>query len=192
MSVPATEKTPSAVPEPATPEPPKPAPPEPDKAPKDWEKEAEKWRTFARKHEDAAKANADKAKQFDALEESQKTELQKVLDQAAKFKTEADTTRGELAVMRAAVKYGLSAEDLELLGTHGTTEEIDARAEKLAARLKVAAGNRPPVDFGGGDRGGNVTDKPQFDEQIAAAMKAGQFQQAIALEEQRAALIKKP
>lgn len=133
---------------------------EADTAPaKDWQAEAEKWKAFARKHEDAAKANADKAKRFDEFEESQKTELQKAADAAAKAKADADATRAELARMQAAVKHGLSEDDLDLLGTHGTPEEIEARAERLAARLKAAEANKPKPDFGGGDRGGDVTAK---------------------------------
>lgn len=137
-----------------------PAAPEADKAPaKDWQAEAEKWKTFARKHEDAAKANADKAKRFDEFEESQKTELQKAADAAAQAKAEADATRAELARVQAAVKHGLSEDDLELLGTHGTPEEIEARAEKLAARLKAVEAGKPKPDFGAGDRGGDITSK---------------------------------
>jgi hypothetical protein len=126
---------------------------------KDWQAEAEKWKAFSRKHEDAAKANADKAKRFDEFEESQKTELQKAADAAAAAKAEADATRAELARVQAAVKHGLTEEDLELLGTHGTAEEIDARAEKLAARIKSADAAKPKPDFGGGDRGTDVTAK---------------------------------
>lgn len=134
--------------------------PEADKAPeKDWQAEAEKWKAFARKHEDAAKANAEKAKRFDEFEESQKSELQKAADAAAKAKADADATRAELARMQAAVKHGLSEDDLDLLGTHGTPEEIEARAERLSARLKAAEANKPKPDFGGGDRGGDVTAK---------------------------------
>lgn len=152
---------------------------------KDWQAEAEKWKAFARKHEDAAKANADKAKRFDEFEESQKTELQKAADAAARAKAEADATRAELARMQAAVKHGLSADDLDLLGTHGSPEEIEARAERLAARLKAAEANKPKPDFGGGDRGGDVTAKSaqltsddmkrMSPEERVAAMEAGRF-----------------
>lgn len=159
---------------------------------KDWQAEAEKWKTFARKHEDAAKANADKAKRFDEFEESQKTELQKAADAAAQAKAEADATRAELARMQAAVKHGLSEDDLDLLGTHGTPEEIEARAEKLAARLKVAEANKPKPDFGAGARGADIHSGDPvdvIDGQIAEATKAGNFQLIIALKQQRAALL---
>ena len=154
-----------------------------DTAPaKDWQAEAEKWKAFARKHEDAAKANADKAKRFDEFEESQKSELQKAADAAARAKAEADATRAELARMQAAVKHGLSEDDLDLLGTHGTPEEIEARAERLATRLKAAEANKPKPDFGGGDKGGDVRPAGQWTqadldratpEQIVEAKKQG-------------------
>lgn len=126
-------------------------------AEKDWQAEAEKWKAMSRKHEDAAKANADKAKRFEEFEESQKTEQQKLADAAAKAQADAAASAAELARVKAAVKHGLSEEDLELLGSHGTPEEIDARAERLAARIKGAEANKPRPDFGAGDRGGDVT-----------------------------------
>lgn len=187
MSDTTTPETPAAL-ETPTPEAPKPtAAPEPDKAEKDWQAEAEKWRTFSRKHEDAAKANADKAKRFDEFEESQKTEQQKLTDDRDKAKADADATKVELARVKAAVKHGLSEDDLDLLGTHGTPEEIDARAEKLAARIKAATDGKPKPDFGGGDRGTDVTASDSLDGQIAEATKAGNIQLAIALKQQRSA-----
>jgi hypothetical protein len=162
-------------------------------AEKDWQAEAEKWKQFARKHEDAAKANADKAKRFDDFEESQKTEQQKLTDDAAKAREEASATAAELARVKAAVKHGLTEDDLELLGTHGTPEEIDARAERLATRIKTAEANKPKPDFGGGDKGDDVSSKPgtiaDLDNQITAATTAGNFQLAIALRQERSALI---
>ena len=159
---------------------------------KDWQAEADKWKAMARKHEDSAKANADKAKRFDEFEESQKSELQKAADIAAKAQEDAATSRAELAVMQAAVKHGLSQDDLDLLGSHGTPDEIDARAEKLAGRLKAADATKPKPDFGGGDRGGDVTSGKEvdvIDGQIAEAQKAGNFQLVIALRQQRSALL---
>jgi hypothetical protein len=158
---------------------------------KDWQAEAEKWKSLSRKHEDSAKANADKAKRFEEFEESQKTEQQKLADDRDKAKAEAASTAAELARVKAAVKHGLTEDDLELLGTHGTAEEIDARAEKLAARIKAADAGKPKPDFGGGDRGGDVTSTgaDALNGQIDEATKAGNFQLAIALKQQRSALL---
>jgi hypothetical protein len=156
---------------------------------KDWEAEAAKWKALSRKHEDTAKANADKAKRLDELEESQKSELQKAADAATKAQAEAAEARAQLAIREAALKHGLSADDLELLGSHGTPEEIDARAEKLASRLKAAADSKPKPDFGGGDRGEDVGSKAgqlsredmkrMSPEQIVEASEKGQFDELL-------------
>jgi len=128
----------------------------------DWAAEAAKWKAMSRKHEDNAKSFADKAKRFDAFEESQKTETQRLADAKAAVEAEAATAKAELALLQAAVKHNLSADDLELLGNHGTPEEIDARAAKLAARLKTAADNKVKPDFGGGARGEDVAGAKQL------------------------------
>ena len=122
----------------------------------DLEAQLAKWKAMARKHEAASKSNADKAKRYDELEESQKTEQQKLADKAAAAEAKVAETAAELALVRAAVKHGLSEDDLELLGSHGTAEEIEERAQKLAARLKTAGEVKGTADFGGGDRGGDV------------------------------------
>lgn len=125
-------------------------------ATKDWQVEADKWKALSRKHEDSAKANADKAKRLDELEAANATEIEKAQKVAEQAKADAAAARAELAIAQAAVKHGLSSDDLELLGSHGTAEEIDARAEKLAARLKAVAPPATASDFGAGDRGDDV------------------------------------
>lgn len=49
---------------------------------KDWAAEAEKWKALARRHEGNAKANATKAKEFDALLEASKTDQERAVEQA--------------------------------------------------------------------------------------------------------------
>ena len=106
---------------------------EPETEP-DWKSEAEKWKSLSRKNEDAAKSNATKAKEYDAYVESQKTEQQKSEEAARQLAAERAELASENAKLKAALKYGLSDEDLELLGD-GSPEQIETRAEKLAARL---------------------------------------------------------
>jgi hypothetical protein len=146
----------------------------------------EKWKALARKNEARAKENADKAQRLDALEEASKTEQQKLADAADLARKEAAETAVELAKLRAAVKHGLSDDDLDLLGT-GTVEEIEARAERLAARLKGAAVPTPsaPSSEGQGRQGQPVSAgvkqltrediKRMTPQQIVAAQDAGQF-----------------
>lgn len=100
----------------------------------DWKAEAEKWKSLSRKNEDAAKSNATKAKEYDAYVESQKTEQERAADAVKTLAGEKASLASENAKLKAALKYGLSDEDLELLGD-GSPEQIETRAEKLAARL---------------------------------------------------------
>lgn len=112
---------------------------------------AEKWKALARKHEERAKENAEKAKAYDEFVESQKTEQQKLAEAKAAAEKQAADTAAELAVMRAAVKYGLTEDDLELL--EGVpADQVDARAKKIADRL---GGQRKTAfpDLGQGERG---------------------------------------
>jgi pyruvate/2-oxoglutarate dehydrogenase complex dihydrolipoamide acyltransferase (E2) component len=118
--------------------------------------EVEKWKALARKNEQRAKENADKAKRLDELEEANKSEQQKLADAAELARKEAAETAVELAKLRAAVKHGLTDDDLELLGT-GTPDEIEARAERLAARLKGNPAPAAPSSEGQGKQGAPVT-----------------------------------
>lgn len=96
--------------------------------------EAEKWKALARKHESQAKKNADAARRLAEIEESQKTEQQKLAEAKDAAAQEATEARAEATRLRMAIKYGLEEEDLDLLGT-GPEEDIEARAERLAARI---------------------------------------------------------
>jgi hypothetical protein len=86
---------------------------------------------MSRKNEARATANAEKAKQFDAFQESQKTELQKAQDRAERAETAAAEAQAERLRMSAVNKYKLDADFSDLLGG-GTEAEIDARAERIA------------------------------------------------------------
>lgn len=148
-----------------TPEADAPKPTAPDTGEKDWAAEAAKWKALARKHEDASKANADKAKRLDELEESQKTELQKAADRAAA--AEAKVAEIEARAMRAEVAAAKGVPAALLTGS--TQEELEAAADALIA----FRGAKPPADFGAGPRGTDVHSKPKaasLEEAVAAAM----------------------
>jgi|GEM_PF-6157565 len=151
----------------------------------------------SKKWETRAKENAEKATEYDKFVESQKTEQQKLEDAKATAERLAADTAAELARMKAAVKHGLSEDDLELLGS-GTPEEIEARAERLAARLKGTTPpapetpKAPPSDAQGAVGAGvhGQSDPLEvLDAQIAEATKAGKYEVSIALKQQRAALV---
>jgi hypothetical protein len=96
--------------------------------------DAAKWKALARKHEQQAKANAEAARRLKEIEDAQKSETEKLTEALDAARSDATTTKTELARLKAAVKHGLSEDDLDLLGT-GTPEEIEERAKRLSDRL---------------------------------------------------------
>ena len=76
------------------------------------------------------------------LKEADKTESQKAADRAAEAEERADKAEAQAARLNAAVKHGLSEDDLELL--EGVpADKIEERAAKLAQRLAVSSDNKP-------------------------------------------------
>lgn len=146
--------------------------PVPDTGDKDWQAEAEKWKSFARKHEEQAKANADKAKRLDELEESQKSELQKAADRAAA--AEARAAEVEVRATRAEIAAAKGVPAALLSGT--TAEELEASADALLEFRSQA----PKPDFGGGDRGKDVAGLKQVTESELNSMTPAQINTARA------------
>lgn len=115
-----------------------------------------KWKALARKHEQNAKANAEKAKRLDELEEASKTELEKAQARAeAAEKAFAEATATALRATVAADK-GVPA----ALLTGSTQEELEAAADALLA-FKGATPKAPPAD-GQGKVGTPVTGPTQW------------------------------
>ena len=108
----------------------------------DWKAEAEKWKALSRQNEDRAKANADKAKRFDAIEEQSKSEMQKLLE--AKEAAEKRAAAAETASLKARIA-ATKGVDVDLL-TGTTQEEITASADRLLAwRGPHLLGGRRPA-----------------------------------------------
>lgn len=114
-----------------------------------------KWKAMARKHEAQAKANADKAKRLDDLEEANKTELEKAnaraeaAEKALADKAAADETsklRDEIAKEK-----GVAASVLR----GSTREELEAHADELVSAFKVEKPKAPPA-AGQGNAGSGV------------------------------------
>lgn len=155
-----------------------------------------KWQTAERTDPAAAKTAAElrdlrrKAAEYDKHVESQKSEQQKLTEAAEKARKEAADTAAELARMKAAVKHGLAEADLELLA-NVPADQVEARAELLAARLKGAIPPVAPATALGNvgspvhETGDQIKD---LDARIAEADKARNFALAIQLKRQRAAL----
>lgn len=97
--------------------------------------EAEKWKALSRKNEEQAKANAEKAKKFDELEEANKTEQEKLLAraEAAEKKLSEREAKDAAAATAAEVAKEKGVPVSALRGS--TKEELEAHADELLAIL---------------------------------------------------------
>ena len=104
-------------------------------------KEAAKYRT-------EAKANADAAARLAALEESQKTETQKLIEERDALKAERDSLHASAMRAQVALAKGLAPELAERL--RGNTEdELSEDADRLLALVQPPG----PQRFGDVDQG---------------------------------------
>lgn len=102
------------------------APDQPDRLPDDHPVV----KALKKANEEAAAARL-KVKEY---EDANLSELERAQSDREAEKARADGAEIELARLRAVLKFNLSEEDLDLIGT-GTPDEIEQRAEKLAARI---------------------------------------------------------
>jgi hypothetical protein len=112
------------------------------------EKEAADTRKEAAKYRTTARENAAAKAELEQIRESQKSEAQKIQERAEKAERDAQDARTELLVERIARRHHLDDDDMDLLGT-GTEEQLEARAQKIAAKNKAAADREvtvPPSD----------------------------------------------
>lgn len=98
------------------------------------------WKARAREWEKRAKVNSDAAAKLAEVEESQKSEAQKIADRAANAERERDEARADGVRYRTAAKFGIDEEHFDLLGG-GDEEAITDRAERLSALLKLRTEN---------------------------------------------------
>lgn len=112
--------------------------------------DADKWKALSQKHEKDAKANREAATKLSALEESQKTEQQKLEDRATKAEQELASATLNSTRLHVALTKGLPPELAVRL--QGSTEaEMEADADSLLALVKANGGRT--VDMGQGARG---------------------------------------
>lgn len=134
-----SEQTPEAAPATEAPEAtqtettPPPAPEQPKPA-----ETVDFWKQKAREQESRAKSNADAAKRLQEIEDSQKTEQQRILDRQTAIERERDEARAEGLRYKAAAKHGISEDYFDLLGT-GDEETIATRAERIGSLVKTAS-----------------------------------------------------
>lgn len=139
-------------------------------------KEIEKWKALSRKNEDLARANAEKAKRLDEIEEQSKTDLQKAQDKAAAAQKEADDLRTEVLRSRVAREKGVTEE--LLVGS--TKEELEASADRLLA-WRGTAENKPGAATSSqvaGERGDSIQGPKQLTREDLKTMTAAQIDRA--------------
>jgi hypothetical protein len=114
----------------------------PDPEVRDWQAEATKWKALSRQNEAQAKANADKAKQYDEFQESQKSELQKAQDTAAKWEAQYKQAQTQALRAETAAKNNIPVELL----TADNAEALDAQVQALLAFKTPQPASRSGID----------------------------------------------
>jgi colicin import membrane protein len=95
----------------------------------------------------AEKRAADAEAKVAEAEKAKLTEQERATVERDEARKEAAEARAELARIRVGSKYGLSPDDVADLSTAGSPEDFDARAKRLAERLKVTGAT--PAGNGG-------------------------------------------
>ena len=136
---------------------------EPQQEPqKDWKAEYEKALAQSRKWEQRSKANADAAKKLAELEDSTKTDAERLAEaQKCADEAEAKVAEFERRAERAAIVAEVAAAkgvDAEWLGrmSGDTREEVEANAAYIASKLSGSP-IYPSVTDNGGAKGGAIT-----------------------------------
>lgn len=101
------------------------------------------WKQKAREQEKRAKDNAEAAKRLAELEESQKTETQRLTERADAEYKRAQDAEAKLLRYEVAAETGVPATTLKFL-TGNTREEIEASAKDVLALIGDAAKPRTP------------------------------------------------
>lgn len=134
--------------------------------------EAERWKRQARDNETRAKANADAARRLAEIEDSTKSDTERLTSKAAKLEADLGTANNEIVRLQAAIEHGLSGEDLILLPKGLSAEETQTAAKRLAERGNTGGGQQQdPPSFDGGARGGSSTGGQSFDETVRRALR---------------------
>jgi hypothetical protein len=125
------------------------------------------WKAEARKWEARAKADHEAANQWREFETSQKSEVEKMADELARFKAEASESSTKLLKFEIASQKGIPAEALDLLNG-STRQELESSADKLLSLIAdQSKPNTPKPDLNQGkpSSGGQSTG-----DQFAAAL----------------------
>lgn len=113
----------------------------------DWQAEARKWEKRSKDNYDRVQELQPLADQFRQLEEASKSDMQRLQESLEAANRAREETAAEALRMKVAMSHGLSADDLELLGT-GSEDQLTARAQRIAqlaaAAAQAAATPTPP------------------------------------------------
>jgi hypothetical protein len=175
---PPADPPPAAPPKPTDPPPPADPPGDPaeDALPEGAKKALAAARKDAREAEKARKAAEARVKEF---EDRDKSDLDKATERAAAAEKRAADAEAASVRLRVIGEVGLPAELHEFLPAGGDEAVLRAQAEKL----KAAVGAKPRVPAPDGSQGSKAP--TGLDEQIAAAQKAGNYREVIALQRQK-------
>ena len=102
----------------------------------DWKAQARKWEQRAK----AAKVDSDDAQRWREYVETQKSEQEKVADELARVKAEADAAKLELMRIQVAAQKGITGEAVKLL-KGSSLEELETEADLLVSLM--ATSNKP-------------------------------------------------
>lgn len=125
------------------------------------------WKAEARKWENRAKADHDAAKRWREFEQSQKSDVEKMADELARFKAEASEASSKLLKFEVASQKGIPAEALDLLNG-STREELESAADKLLSL--IADQSKPTTPKPDANQGKPSTGGTTTGDQFAAAL----------------------
>lgn len=103
------------------------------------------WKAEARKWEQRAKENKSAAERLAEIEESKKSELEKVTERIAATERERDQAKAEALRFRIANEYKLSQEDAMALEHVASEEGMRTVADRLRASAEVGRRTPPPA-----------------------------------------------
>lgn len=107
--------------------------------------DATDWKAQARKWEERAKANAEKARSYDELQETQKSELQKAQEAAKKLQDELDGVKRKAALDAARQAVAKEAGVPADLVAGDDEDSMRAFAKAVAAFAKPGPAPKPPA-----------------------------------------------
>lgn len=109
-----------------------------------WQAEAEKLKAESRKHEARAKENFEYAKKWKELEDSQKSESEKLNEKLAALEAENAKMKTEALINAVASEKNIPSKALKLL-TGSTREELEASADEILSIISESAQPTKPL-----------------------------------------------